>query len=133
MVAQFVEDVTVPDGTVFNCGEQFTKIWNAVNTGEHLWPKGTMLVQIGGKIMMEAGHEPPLVTIGKRFKKVGIAADMVAPPQPGHYRSKWRLMTQTGIYFGDLLWCDIVVKDPETKSETTQQPAGDIKKLPKNR
>ncbi|KAJ1675450.1 hypothetical protein EV182_001242 [Spiromyces aspiralis] len=110
--AKFVEDVTVPDATPFEPGERFTKIWNVTNVGSYVWPVGTKLVHVGGDNMSPpgpAGDHVPVVTIGKKFEKIGLAADLVAPMRAGRHRGKWRLATPEGLLFGDLLWCDIVV------------------------
>ena len=43
--------VTVPDGTVFNPGDTFTKTWRLENTGSCAWTTGTALVFTSGDLM----------------------------------------------------------------------------------
>ncbi|KAJ2600720.1 hypothetical protein EV177_007094 [Coemansia sp. RSA 1804] len=111
-VAVFVEDVTVPDGTVVGGGEMFVKIWSVANVGNTEWPAGTMLVHIGGAPFIQGSRKSVPVVVGKRYEQVGIAADLVAPSAPGVHKSKWRLMTPNGYYFGSELWCSVVVESP---------------------
>ncbi|KAH8944521.1 hypothetical protein BDL97_13G114800 [Sphagnum fallax] len=46
--AQFVQDVTMFDGTELAPGTQFTKIWRLRNSGSSAWPPQTQLVHVGG-------------------------------------------------------------------------------------
>jgi hypothetical protein len=39
-LAQFIADVNVPDGTVFQPGETFTKTWRLKNNGVCTWTSG---------------------------------------------------------------------------------------------
>ncbi|KAJ2645766.1 hypothetical protein IWW40_005870 [Coemansia sp. RSA 1250] len=111
--AVFVEDVTMPDGTVVAPEENFVKIWSVANMGDSEWPAGTMLVHIGGEPTLAGGKKAAPVVIGKCYEQVGIAADLVAPSEPGQYVSQWRLMTVDGHYFGAGLWCNIIVEQPK--------------------
>ncbi|KAJ2848008.1 hypothetical protein IWW36_003550 [Coemansia brasiliensis] len=111
--AVFVEDVTIPDGTVVAPNESFVKIWSVANMGDSEWPEGTMLVHIDGAPMLVGSKKATPVVIGKRYEQIGIAADLIAPSEPGQYVSQWRLMTVDGHYFGAGLWCNIVVEQPK--------------------
>ena len=57
--AQFVKDVTIPDGTLFDPGETFTKTWRLRNAGACTW-SGYSLVFDSGDAM--SGSSP--VAIG---------------------------------------------------------------------
>lgn len=117
-VAVFVEDVTIPDGMQISPGESFVKIWCVANLGTSEWPKGTMLVHMEGEPLIPGNSKAAPVVIGKRYEQVGVAVDLVAPQNPGEYKSKWRLMTPNGQYFGSSLWCTISVI-PSSSSSTT--------------
>ncbi|KAJ2365229.1 hypothetical protein H4S01_003363, partial [Coemansia sp. RSA 2610] len=112
--AVFVEDVTMPDGTVVAPSEHFVKIWSVANMGDSEWPQGTMLVHVSGEPAIPGNKKTVPVVIGKRYEQVGIAVDLIAPSVPGRYVSQWRLMTADGHYFGAGLWCIIVVEDSST-------------------
>lgn len=36
-ISEFIADVTIPDGSIFRSGEQFTKIWAIRNAGNTVW------------------------------------------------------------------------------------------------
>ncbi|KAJ2089914.1 hypothetical protein IW138_003044 [Coemansia sp. RSA 986] len=115
-VAVYVEDITVPDGTVVSANEMFVKIWSVANVGNTEWPHGTMLVHMGGEPSIRENRKTVPIVVGKRYEQVGIAVDLVAPSEPGLHKSKWRLMTPDGYYFGSELWCSIVVESSSSSS-----------------
>lgn len=47
MWARFVRDVTVPDGSVLQANEAFTKTWRFRNELDQPWPQGTRLLFVG--------------------------------------------------------------------------------------
>src|SRR5678816_1168467 len=46
--AQFVSDLTVPDGTAFGPGAAFTKTWRLSNNGTCTWTTSYSLMWVGG-------------------------------------------------------------------------------------
>jgi hypothetical protein len=44
----YVADATIPDGTVFDGGEDFTKTWRVQNAGTCKWDEGYKLVYLSG-------------------------------------------------------------------------------------
>jgi hypothetical protein len=96
--AAFVADVTVPDGTSFSPGFQFTKIWRLRNVGTCTWTNNYSLVfyrgdQMGGKPI----NVPSMVAPGQT---VDLAVGLVAPTLPGSYRGEWILRNASGASFG---------------------------------
>ena len=45
--AEFIEDITVPDGTVMSPGEHFRKVWRLRNTGPCGWDRSYRVVSSG--------------------------------------------------------------------------------------
>ncbi|KAJ2882146.1 hypothetical protein IWW38_005696, partial [Coemansia aciculifera] len=125
-VAIFVEDVTIPDGTVMAPGESFVKIWSVANMGDSEWPTDTTLVHIDGEPTIPGNKQSVPIVVSKRYEQVGIAVDLVAPMKPGRYVSQWRLMTSTGQYFGTGLWCTIVVEEPAKPAALATSPLPDV-------
>src|SRR5512138_2532003 len=76
--AQFVSDVTVPDGTIFQPGATFTKTWRLKNIGTCAWSKSYQLVFFSGEQMGAAASAafPQDVAIGQT---VNISINMTAP------------------------------------------------------
>ncbi|OMJ24362.1 hypothetical protein AYI69_g4660 [Smittium culicis] len=114
--AFFVEDLTIPDNTIVGPNEKFVKIWSIANVGDVRWPEGTKIVFLEGTSMGEYGKTEFPVVIGNTYEKTSVAVDMVSPSSPGRYVSKWRLSTQNGGLFGDLIWCDILVESANSNN-----------------
>ena len=105
--ARFVEDVTVPDDSLFNSGVRFVKTWRLRNDGECRWEPGTTWTFIQGELLdAQSPIEVELVDPGRL---VEISLDMEAPPAPGTYTSYWRLQRPNGEFFGDQAYVRIIV------------------------
>lgn len=112
--AQFVKDVSIPDGSLFTPGAGFTKIWRIRNIGSCTWNSSYDLVFVNGtamtsdKIQALPGNVRPGETID-------LAIDLSAPGKDGSYRGYWMLSNPDGYYFGigkqaeDAFWVDIQV------------------------
>jgi hypothetical protein len=105
--ARFVEDVTVPDDTLYNGGVSFRKIWRLENTGECTWEPGVAWTHIGGPLL--SAESPVAVELAEPGRIVDIGVDMVAPTSPGTYTSFWRLQRPDGEFFGDQAYVQIIV------------------------
>jgi hypothetical protein len=105
--ARFVEDVTVPDDSMYNGGVAFRKIWRLKNDGECTWEPGIAWTHIGGALL---GAESPVgVELAEPGRIVDISVDMVAPKSPGTYTSFWRLQRPNGDFVGDQAYVRIIV------------------------
>ena len=105
--ARFVEDVTVPDDSLFNAGTDFAKTWRMRNDGECTWEIGTTWTFIGGDLL--GAGSPVEVELAEPGRIVDISVEMVAPPSPGTYNSTWRLQRPNGEFFGDQAYVRIIV------------------------
>jgi len=119
---RFVQDVTIPDGTVLLPGQTFHKVWQLSNDGTTTWPANSSLIFIRGERMTENDVES--VFLNREVapgESLEIAVDMKAPMQPGRYVSCWRLNSSTlGFHFGNRVWADIIVSAqvPASTDET---------------
>lgn len=105
--ARFVEDVTVPDDTLYNGGVAFRKVWRLENDGECTWEPGVTWTHIGGALL---GAESPVgVELAEPGRIVDVSVDMVAPTSPGTYTSFWRLRRPNEEFFGDQAYVRIIV------------------------
>jgi hypothetical protein len=97
--AAFVSDVTIPDGTPFSPGFQFTKVWRLRNVGTCTWTTSYSFVFYKGEQMggLTAVSIPSAVAPGQT---VDIAVNLVAPALPGSYRGDWMLKNASGVSFG---------------------------------
>ncbi len=97
--AEFVADVTVPDGANFTPGETFVKTWRVKNIGATTWGEGYLLVfakgeQMGGPRTLAL---PSSVGPGET---VDLSLDLTAPDKLGSYTGFWQFRTAAGQPFG---------------------------------
>ena len=118
-MAQFVADVTIPDGTVMSSGQQFTKTWRVVNSGTIPWGEGTQLVFAGGTQM--GGSSPVSVGDVAPGATVDISANMRAPTEPGKYTGRWRLQAGDGT---PMMTLTVNIQLPELPGQPGEVPAG---------
>ncbi len=115
--AQFISDVTVPDGTVMSPGQTFTKTWRLKNIGTCAWSTSYQLVFSSGEPMGAAASAAFLkdVPVGQT---VDISINMTAPSAAGSYRGYWMFKNANGALFGigaqanKPWWVDIKVTGP---------------------
>jgi hypothetical protein len=125
--AQFVADVTVPDGTMFAPGTAFTKTWRLRNAGDCEWGRGFSLVFVDGAPM--SGTSPlPLPQTVAPDATVDASVNLVAPSAFGRQRGEWMLQDPQGHRFGIgadgqvAFWVEIVVGVTPTVPSDTQAP-----------
>lgn len=97
--AEFVRDVTIPDGSYIGAGRSFTKTWRIRNAGTCTWTTDYSLVYVSGTALgsVQAVRLPHAVAPGKT---VDISVNMVAPNSFGSFQSNWMLRTAGGEFFG---------------------------------
>ncbi len=97
--AQFIADVTIPDGSKIVAGQTFTKTWRLRNLGSCTWTPNYAMVFIRGDAMGAPavvnlpGNVPPNTT-------VDLSVNLRAPATPGKYLSEWKLRNASGVVFG---------------------------------
>lgn len=96
--AQFITDVTIPDGTVLNPGERFTKTWRLKNTGSCAWTSSYAVVFVSGTPMSGPAVQalPGNVNPGQA---VDISVNLTAPTSSGNYTAYWKLRNAAGVTF----------------------------------
>ncbi len=112
--AQFISDLTVPDGTAFAPGTTFTKTWRLLNNGTCTWNTAYSLVWAGGDAM----SAPPALNIPVNVppgQMLDMSVNLTAPMAAGHYKGLWKLSNASGVQFGigdtasNPFWVDINV------------------------
>jgi hypothetical protein len=102
--ASFLGDVTIPDNTVLAPGVSFTKTWRVRNDSTCAWGYAGSalhrLVFVGGdRLAAPTSLELPFPELGQGGT-VDISVPMVAPLNPGTYRSNWRFQVDNGPQVG---------------------------------
>lgn len=115
--AQFLADVTYPDGSLVARSNTFVKIWRIKNTGTCSWTPSYALVFNGG----DALNGPSAVALAGNVKPgeyIEIPVTFTAPNKDGKYRGYWKLRNASGVLFGigaradTAIWVDIKVTGP---------------------
>jgi hypothetical protein len=112
--AAYVKDITIPDGTNFAPGAQFTKTWRLQNIGTCAWTQSYSLVFYSGDRMGGAAASNLSTTVYPG-QNVDISINLSAPASEGNYRGYWILKNASGIIFGiggsakNAFWADIKV------------------------
>ena len=97
--AQFVADVTVPDGTVYGAGAAFSKTWRIRNIGSCTWTTGYSLVFVSGS-QMGGAASTNLTTSVAPGATIDLTVAMTAPSSAGTYRGNWELKNASSVIFG---------------------------------
>jgi hypothetical protein len=97
---RFIKDVTVPDNTDLQPGEEFTKTWRLENIGTCSWTEGYSLVFERGDLLSGPSAIPISVETIDPGETVDISVDLVAPSEQGSYQGFWKLRTARGRRFG---------------------------------
>jgi hypothetical protein len=96
--ASFVSE-TIPDGTIYKPGTQFTKTWDIKNESGCTWDTSYKIVFWNGDVL-GGGYVynlPQTVPPGATFP---ISLVLTAPTTDGPYTSEWMLQTPAGEEFG---------------------------------
>jgi hypothetical protein len=116
-------DISIPDDTEMVPGQSFTKIWRVVNVGTCTWTTEYSAVWFSGTLL---GTRESVALEGSVApnQSIDISVDMVAPDEPGSYRSNWKLSNPDGEYFGigpngeSPFWVQIIVLEVATDTPT---------------
>lgn len=97
--AEFVADISVPDGTVFQPGAPFVKTWRLKNAGTSTWTTTYTVVFANGD-QMGAPVSLVLPVAVPPGQTVDISVPMVAPTQEGNYTGNFLIANSNGQRFG---------------------------------
>ena len=98
--AQFVADVTVPDGTSYAPGTAFKKTWRLKNIGTCAWNSSDVSLIFDSGEKMGAPTSSALPTTVNPGQTVDITVDMTAPSSAGHYFGYYKFKSASGGVFG---------------------------------
>ncbi|MGE5642765.1 MAG: NBR1-Ig-like domain-containing protein, partial [Byssovorax cruenta] len=88
--AQFVSDLTIPDGSSFQPGTTFTKTWRLLNNGTCTWTTSYKLVWVGGDQM----NTPLSINLPVNVlpgKMLDLSVKLTSPTTLGHYKALFKL------------------------------------------
>lgn len=100
----FEGDVTIPDGTLMNPWEKFTKIWRVRNSGFCTWDEGFTFKAWSGPSSMANPEYFYRIRKKDKFVPAGAVIDvpveMYAPGEAGEYVAHWAWFDDTDKAFG---------------------------------
>ena len=106
----FLEDMTIPDGTVVKPGKSIDKRWLVENNGSCNWDQRYSLTLLAGPDL-GAPVEQALYP-ARSGTQATVRILFTAPEEPGNYRSAWQAQDAQGNLFGDPIYVDILVQSP---------------------
>jgi len=107
--ALYIDDVTIPDGTVVAPGKTFIKTWTIKNFGACRWSTSYALGFAYGSPL--GGVETKLSVAVDPGQSVDVSVRLVAPADNGWYGGWWRMKSDTGVNFGDFIYVSIQVTE----------------------
>lgn len=104
----FLEDLSIPDGTVVTPGTVLDKRWRVKNSGSCNWDDRYRLKEIAGP---EMGTTPEQRLYPARSGSEAIIRIVfTAPAEAGTYRSAWQAYDPQDRPFGDPFFIQVVVQ-----------------------
>ncbi|GAB4505861.1 MAG: hypothetical protein Fur0043_28620 [Anaerolineales bacterium] len=103
----FLDDLTIPDGTVVSPGVSIDKQWLVQNSGSCNWDARYRLKFAGGD-PLGATTEQALYP-ARAGMQVTLRISFTAPTTPGTYKTAWQAFDPQGEAFGDAIFMEIVV------------------------
>lgn len=129
-LAQFLKDVSIPDGTEFEPNETFTKTWKLKNIGSCTWTGYSLVFDSGDA--MGGPASKPIGTVAYD-QEVNLEVDLKAPASDGSYKGYWRIKNSGGVlipvangYQGTSFFVEIKVKSPAPTATNTVAPKADL-------
>jgi hypothetical protein len=126
-VAQFITDVTIPDGTVVTPNQAFTKKWRIKNIGTCTWTGFSMVFDSGDAM---GGPASKAISTLNPGQEIDLEVNLTAPATPGNYRGHWRINTNGNVlvpivsgYQGRSFYVDVKVQNPVTATYTAPATA----------
>lgn len=114
---EYLEDLSIPDDSVYPPGAQFEKGWRLRNSGTCPWTTDYSLAYVGGDDPLGAPEFTPLESPVVPGQVVEVYITLTAPEITGTYRANFQISNADdqpfGIngFIGDAFWVQIVVEE----------------------
>ena len=109
-ILTFLEDLTIPDGTITHPGEALDKRWLVQNNGSCNWNEQYRLKLVSGPAL-GVPEEQSLYPARSGTQAI-IRILFTAPDQSGLQRSAWQAFSPEGEAFGDPFYLEVLVESP---------------------
>jgi hypothetical protein len=105
----YIDDITIPDGTILAPDEAFVKTWELKNTGYCTWKAESSLMFFMGDSM--SGQDTEIRKTLASGNQAKFSIELTAPNAEGTYTGYWILTDKYGYPFGTPFFVQIVVKN----------------------
>ena len=119
-VLVYMSDVSYPDGSKINPGQEFTKTWRIYNNGSCKWYEGYSIVFVDGAYM--SGNSTPIPTLTIPGTTVDVSINLKAPQADGDYTGYYQMRAPDGTFFGPRLSARIIVTDQAVSAPPVGAP-----------
>jgi len=116
---EFLDDLTIPDGTEVLPGEKIIKRWLIENTGSCNWNSFYSMQLISG-LALGAEKMQGLYPARQSTKAI-LEITFSAPDNPGRYNSWWQAYASDGDRFGDPFYVEISVVEEIEEDEAAEE------------
>lgn len=106
----FINDLTIPDGSVIQPGAIVDKRWEVQNSGSCNWDETYSFRLVAGE-ELGAGTQRALIP-ARAGANVSLRVVFTAPVEAGNYRTAWQAFSPSGEAFGDPVYMEIQVGEP---------------------
>ncbi len=135
--AEFVADVSIPDGSTVLSGSRIRKIWSVKNIGSAKWPADTTLQFVGGEVA-PAQNQPSdavIVPIANPGQTVSVGIDLSVPSDKTGRATGYYRLVSGGQQFGSRMWVEVTIIDSAAvpmpiSIPVTTKPAAEVKPTP---
>lgn len=103
----FIDDLTIKDGTSVSAGSSIDKQWLVQNSGSCNWDSTYRLKWVGGDPL--GANTEQLLYPARAGTQATLRIIFTAPVTEGPYESAWQAVDSNGNVFGDLIFIKIVV------------------------
>jgi hypothetical protein len=98
-LAEFVADLTIPDGSVVTAGSSFVKTWRVRNTGSCTWTRDYRIVSVGPKPLGGPAYSILGIPVAPG-QTIDLSLALTAPAAAGTYQTLYMLQDANGSLFG---------------------------------
>lgn len=118
----FLEDLTIPDGSVVGPGDALDKRWLIQNAGTCNWDEGYRIKLIAGEAFGAAVEQA--LFPARSGTEVELRIQFTAPEELGLVSSAWQAFNPIGEEFGDPIFIEILVEEITPTPQATEDPIG---------
>ncbi len=105
----FIQDETIPDGSIVAPGSDVIKTWELKNSGTCNWGPGYTIRVVGGEAL--GATSPQDLFPARSGTSLSLEIKFIAPDQAGKFRSVWQAYSPNDSAFGETFYVDFTVEE----------------------